>query len=161
MRIGAWTLLVCFALYAVIVVADGCKPARSAPRVRINGTTWFVDLAVTRKERYKGLSGRRDLSDSAGMLFIFPDAAIRRFCMRGCYIPLDIAFIGADLKIVRMATMEVEPDRAGRRIYDSGRPAQYVLEVPAGTLARASIAVGDSVELLGSIPDATKAEPDP
>jgi uncharacterized membrane protein (UPF0127 family) len=79
--------------------------------------------------------------------------------MRGCYIPLDIAFIDADGYVVKTATMAVEDDLAGRIVYSSDRPAQFALEVPAGTLAAANVKPGSKVIFSPDIPLPTKAPP--
>ena len=134
-------------------------PVSDPPRVRINGHTWNVELAVTEMARFQGLSGRTALGERAGMLFLFPYSKPQAFCMRLCEIPLDIAFIDADLTVVKTHTMAVEPDRIGRESYSSGAPVQYVLEVPGGALGRAGGKAGQKVTLLGDIPDPAKAEP--
>lgn len=129
------------------------------PRVEINGRIWWVDLASTQQQRYRGLSGRATIRPGTGMLFIYPDSDVREFCMRGCLVPLDIAFLDSDLRVVQTHTMAVEPDLVGAETYSSERPAQYVLEVPAGELSAGGVRVGDRATLLGDIPDAAKAEP--
>ncbi|MFP3937382.1 MAG: DUF192 domain-containing protein [Phycisphaerae bacterium] len=118
-----------------------------------------MDIASTPEQRYRGLSNRPRIAQGTGMLFIFPDADVREFCMRGCLVPLDIAFLDADLRVVKTHTMQVEADLAGRETYSSEKPAQYALEVPAGELSAAGVRVGDQAELLGDIPDAAKADP--
>jgi uncharacterized membrane protein (UPF0127 family) len=95
------------------------------------------------------------------MLFIYPDAAERQYCMRGCPNDLDIAFISADRTVLSMTTMKAEPDRAGRVDYPSGGAAQWVLEVAAGDLAAAGVKPGQSVQFSPNIPLAAKAEPGP
>jgi hypothetical protein len=131
------------------------------PQVEINGHRWFVDVATTQQQRYRGLSGREHLREGTGMLFVYPAEKVREFCMRGCLVALDIAFLDADRRVVQMHTMSVETDLAGRATYSSGRPAQYALEVPAGELSAAGVAVGDRAALLGAIPSPAKAEPGP
>ena len=91
------------------------------------------------------------------MLFIYPTPQPLEFCMRVCVIPIDIAFIDGDLRVVSTHTMAVEPDLAGRVLYPSGPAAQYVLEVAAGALAKAGVKPGDRV-ILQNTPDAAKAE---
>ena len=164
MRRGGW-ILSALAL-GCLASAGGCSgqkpeapPAVSPPRARINDHTWNVTVVSTRLARYRGLSGRSHLPDDEGMLFLFPREAPREFCMRGCLIPIDIAFLDSDLRIVRMYTMEVEADRRGTRGYPSVEPAQFALEVAGGALARAGARVGQKVELLGDLPDPAKAEP--
>ena len=131
------------------------------PRVEINGRTWRVEVASTRQQRYVGLSGRTSLTSDEGMLFVYPSASVLEFCMRGCVIPLDIAFVGSDMSVVSVQTMAVEPDLVGRSVYRSGAPAQYALEVSAGALGRAGVRVGDKVRLLGEMPAAAKAQDRP
>jgi len=151
----AWALL----LVAAALTPGGCGSREDRPRVRIGQWIWFVDVAATRQERYQGLAGRTHLADNAGMLFVYPRATVLRFCMRRCVVPIDIAFIDRDLRVVKIATMAVEPDQAGRREYSSDAPAQYALEVAGGLFARRGIRPGDKVTLLGNIPPVTKAEP--
>jgi len=144
------------ALTAVRCNADGKVPRR--PRVEINGHTWRVETATTRAARQLGLSFRKFLDRDSGMLFIYPEPEVLDFCMRDCEIPLDIAFINADLEVVRIHTMAVEPDRAGRTFYSSDTPAQYALEVPAGDLAKAKVAVGQKVTFSGPMPNPALVE---
>jgi uncharacterized membrane protein (UPF0127 family) len=139
-------------LLVLLAAGGGCRSRSQAVHaVTIRGRTWRVELAVTGDQRYRGLSGRKELASDAGMLFIFPREQVREFCMRDCFIPLDIAFIDSDLRVVMLHTMAVEPDRVGRVPYGSEVPAQYALEVPAGALEAAGVQVGDRVEFSADI----------
>jgi len=131
------------------------------PQVKIGSAVWDVDLALTNDQRYRGLAGRAYLDEAVGMLFMYPQAAPRAYCMRGCLIPLDIAFIDSDLRIVKIYTMTAEFDRRGIVTYSSNAPAQYVLEVSAGGFARNGVVEGAKVVFLGNIPPATKADAGP
>lgn len=133
---------------AVVVACPGCRKPPPTPRVVINGRGWYVDLARTPQEQHRGLGGRTYLSSDVGMLFIFDQPKELTFCMRDTEIPLDIAFISQDLKVVSVQTMAVEPDRAGRAIYRSAGPAKYAMEVPAGGLTGAGAKPGDRVEFV-------------
>lgn len=131
---------------AVTLAGPGCRDRRPVPPgVTINGKAWFVELATTPDRQLVGLAGRDHLADNEGMLFIFPRAEVLNFCMRGCVISLDIAFIGDDMRVVRTHTMLEEPDRIGKVLYSSDVPARYALEVAAGSLERAGVKVGDPV----------------
>jgi uncharacterized membrane protein (UPF0127 family) len=91
------------------------------------------------------------------MLFAFPSEQVTRFHMLACKIPLDVAFIGADLTIVEIRTMRVEPDPANPQVlYSSRFPALYALEVPGGTFERLGIKPGMKVRLLGRAGNAAK-----
>lgn len=147
----------------LLSIGSSCRTwqADSAPAVTIRNTRWRVALALTQQQRIKGLAGRSSLRNDEGMLFIYPKAQMLEFHMEGCLIPLDIAFIDADRRVIAIHTMTVEPDLRGHKVYRSGRPAQYALEVPAGTLSRARVRPGDRVIFSPSVPDATKAQSGP
>ena len=158
------TKIPCLILLALAfaAVAGGCrKPPGPTPEVTIGDRRWFVDVALTRADREAGLSGRGHIPDDVGMLFVFRRPEILEFCMRGCHVPIDIAFIDAKLRIVAIETMAVEPDRAGVKIYSSPAPALYALEVAGGTLTGAGIRVGDKVTFSAEIPPPAKADPRP
>ena len=155
--LGLWLGAVCLAAAIVGCGGDDNGP----PRVRIGSAVWDVDLALNDDQRYRGLAGRAYLDESVGMLFMYPKAGPRAYCMRGCLIPLDIAFIDSDLRIVNIYTMAAERDRGGQVTYRSHADAQYVLEVSAGAFGRNGVVEGAKVVFLGNIPPATKADAGP
>ncbi len=147
----------------LLAIGQGCDrgQAPQPAKVTIGGTSWTVEIAATEDQRYQGLSDRPSLAPSTGMLFVFPNAQELTFCMRRCLIPLDIAFIGPDMKVVRTDTMKVEPYGREVLVYSSYLPAQYVLEVNAGGLKRAGVKMGDSVVFSGPAPSPAKGEAAP
>jgi len=154
------------ALFAAAVIlpsffAQGCSENAEQPTVTIGGTTWDVELATTDKQRYKGLSGREYLAPGTGMLFVYPSPRVLDFCMRGCVIGLDIAFIDANLRVLTTYTMSVEADRAGIASYSSLSPAQFALELPAGSLKQAGIRPGDRAVFSTQIHKAAKGADEP
>jgi len=128
-----------------------CGKALAPAGVTINSRTWAVELAATPQQRYLGLAGRKSLPPGTGMLFLFERPEVLEFCMRGCLIDLDIAFISPDMRVVRTCTMTAESDLPGRAVYSSRAPAQYALEVPASELAEAGVRPGQKVRFSGKI----------
>ena len=154
---GAWAAIAL--LLAFVAVGCDGKPAEPRPpSVQIRDHRWYVDLAMTQETRSKGLSRRQQLADDVGMLFVYPRQQVLDYCMRDCVIPLDIAFIDKDLRVVKMYTMQVEPDLREHTAYSSEQPVQYALEVAGGALRRAGVQVGDRVTFSPEIPPAAKAE---
>ena len=139
----------------------GVVPELPVGEVTMGAATWRVEVAMTAWRRRVGLSGRAHVPAGTGMLFVYPRLRMRRYTMRGCLVPLDIAFLSATLEVVSTHTMLVEPGRAGRKHYDSPSPARYVLEVPAGEFARAGVRAGSRAELSANIPSPLWAEPWP
>ena len=101
-----------------------------------------VELAVTDEERARGLMFRRELPDGKGMLFDFGRDQEVAMWMQNTLIPLDMLFITAGGRIVRIAE-NTEP--MSTRIIPSGGPVRAVLEVIGGTAKKYGIAAGDRV----------------
>ena len=108
-----------------------------------NGVHVFaVEMASTPEEQAKGLMFRRQLPEGQGMLFDFHKEQPTSFWMKNTYIPLDMIFIRADGRILRIAE-NTEP--LSTRIISSGGLAKGVLEVIAGTAKKYGIQPGDRV----------------
>ena len=101
-----------------------------------------VEMATTDDEKQKGLMYRRELADGKGMLFDFSPEQQISMWMKNTYISLDMIFIRADGRILRIAE-NTEPEST--KIISSGGLARGVLEVPAGTAQKYGIAPGDRV----------------
>ncbi|MGI9346185.1 MAG: DUF192 domain-containing protein [Gammaproteobacteria bacterium] len=115
---------------------------RTVP-LRIGHQTISVEVADTQSLRQRGLMYRTSLAAGTGMLFIFPQDYNRRLCfwMRNTYVPLDIAFIRDDGRIVQVESMAPRSDQQ----HCSRRVLTYALELPWGWLASEGLGVGDFV----------------
>lgn len=101
-----------------------------------------IEIADNDYERETGLMHRTSMSSDRGMLFVFPDEVRRSFYMKNTEIPLDIIFIGKDLRIVSFSENAKPLDESS--LY-SQVPAQYVLEVNAGLAEQWLLDIGDKV----------------
>jgi uncharacterized membrane protein (UPF0127 family) len=101
-----------------------------------------VEMAITPEEKEHGLMFRRELPEGQGMLFDFQFDQNVAFWMKNTYIPLDMLFIRADGRILRIAE-NTEP--MSERNIPSGGPVRAVLEVIGGTAKKLGIAAGDRV----------------
>lgn len=133
-------LLAAFFL-AALSGCDGDETRRAAIETRGGALHSFsVELALTPEEQRQGLMYRRELAEDAGMLFFYPACARAAFWMKNTYIPLDMIFVAADGRIVRIARM-TEPETLD--IHDSGLPVNGVFEVNGGLTERLGIKEGD------------------
>jgi uncharacterized membrane protein (UPF0127 family) len=108
-----------------------------------NGVHVFaVEIAITDKERARGLMYRSELPEGRGMLFDFSPEQDVSMWMQNTYVSLDMIFIRADGSILRIAE-NTEP--RSERIISSGGRVRAVLEVVAGTAKKLGIAPGDRV----------------
>ena len=101
-----------------------------------------VEMATTDQEREKGLMFRKELPDGRGMLFDFSPEQMVSMWMKNTYISLDMIFIRADGRVLRVAE-NTEPFSI--RIIASGGPVKGVLEVVAGSARKYGIEPGDRV----------------
>jgi uncharacterized membrane protein (UPF0127 family) len=103
-----------------------------------------AEVARTADERAQGLMYRESLARGRGMLFVFPDSQIRSFWMKNTFIPLDIAYLDAEFRIVDIMAMEPENTTS----LPSTLPAMFALEVPLGWFEEMGISVGAQARLV-------------
>ena len=109
--------------------------------VKIAGQIIKVDLASTPEAQMRGLSGRGELKENEGMLFIFDSPGRRPFWMKDMNFAIDIIWLAEDLKVVYIkkdALPELYPE-----IYSAEENARYVLEVVAGFSEKNNLKEGD------------------
>lgn len=101
-----------------------------------------VELAITPRQQARGLMFRQRLAPDRGMLFLHDRPRVATMWMKNTLIPLDMLFIAADGRIVKIAERTVP--RSTQTIA-SGRPVKAVLELRGGTVDRLDLAPGDRV----------------
>jgi uncharacterized protein len=104
-----------------------------------------VEVADNIFERARGLMYRTALGVNRGMLFVYPEEQRLSFWMKNTLIPLSIAFIDSERRIVDIQDMKPLDDEPPS--YVSADPAQYALEVNQGFFDERGVKVGDRVEL--------------
>lgn len=119
--------------------------AMATTPLRVKDTVLTAWIAATPKQRQLGLMWVNDdeMSDNQGMLFAFTEDQDYGFWMKNTLIPLDIAFIRADGLVVH--TTRMPP--LSQRTYGPNVPYRYALELKAGTLQRAGLEPGDSIDI--------------
>ncbi|GHV94763.1 hypothetical protein AGMMS50293_10830 [Spirochaetia bacterium] len=138
--VAAFLLVVC-ARFA------GCAPQRLASaelRIERDGaaiTVLKAEIARTQEERNQGLMYRKSLPDGQGMLFIFERDEVLSFWMKNTLIPLSIAFIASDGRIMEIRDMQPNDLNSVK----SSRSVRYALETPQGWFSRAGVKTGDVV----------------
>jgi uncharacterized membrane protein (UPF0127 family) len=101
----------------------------------------WVEVAKTPEERSRGLMGRKFLGKDEGMLFIFETEDYHGFWMKDTLLPLSIAFIDRDGRIVSITDMQPF-------ILDSHlppKPILYALEMNKAWFSSYGIKVGDQI----------------
>jgi uncharacterized membrane protein (UPF0127 family) len=144
-----------FAAALFFVLVQGCAGGDEKPQGRLETTelvilrkdgtsvTVLTEIARTDEQRRRGLMGRKSLPDGEGMLFVFESDRILSFWMKNTLIPLSIAYIAHDGRILEIHDMESQSLRS----VQSARSARYALEVPQGWFARSQISPGDTMQI--------------
>jgi uncharacterized protein len=155
---------VCLGVAAALLVAcdrddvvDVGEPrvefSRAEVRIEAEADTFIVqvEIAETAAQRQMGLMRRDSLPEEAGMIFLFQDERPpdEGFWMFNTYIPLSIAFLDGDGRIVRIREMEPCPSPYPQwcPTYEAGAPHRAALEMNRGYFAQRGIGVGDRVVL--------------
>ena len=102
-----------------------------------------LEVADTAETMTRGLMGRRSMPEDSGMIFVFAGDQRTPFWMKDTLIPLSIAFISSDGRILEM--QEMQP--LSEDLHQPSFPYRYALEVNQGFFDRNGVSVGDRVEL--------------
>jgi len=108
-------------------------------QIQIENETLDVEIAETAQQLGKGLRFRETLAENAGMLFVFPKPQRLSFWMKDASIPLSIAFIQPDGKIVQIRKMQPYDETPVPSLSDA---VTYALLVNQGWFERHGISAG-------------------
>jgi len=127
--------------------------------VTIRDETFRLEVARDEPARTKGLMERESIPADGGMLFIFPDAQLRAFWMANCLVDIDVIFLDPQGRITAMHRMKAGPARRPDEsevayetrmrdsYYASVFPAQFAIELQAGTLDRLALDPAEKIPL--------------
>lgn len=144
--------LILVGLFAAFSSAASCAPRDGDAQSKTERLTiaanagearFDVELADTDEERRIGLMYRASLPENGGMLFDFGhENSVQSMWMKNTLIPLDMAFIAKDGRIVRIEAMTTPRSLTS---ISSGEPVAAVLEVNGGRLEALGVKPGDMV----------------
>ncbi len=138
---GRWAL----ALAVLLLLAAGCSGAsrEALPVIPLSlaGHPLQVEVAASPESLQTGLMHRRELPESQGMLFVFPQIGRHCMWMENTHIPLSVAFIDAGGRIINITDMTP----LSRQIHCAQQPALYALEVNQGWFGGRGIGPGVTV----------------
>jgi uncharacterized membrane protein (UPF0127 family) len=113
--------------------------------VVVGETTVVVDVVDTPEERERGLSGRIELLENEGMLFIFEKLDLHGFWMKDMNFSIDIIWFNEYAEAVHV--LENISPNTYPTVFSPPVQAKYVLEVPAGFIKTHGIKLGDTIDL--------------
>lgn len=116
------------------------KHSDAMPQVRLQAGMHFIqaEVASTAEQREIGLMNRTALPANSGMLFAFDGKAYHCFWMKNTHIPLSIAFLDDDGRIVSVTDMAPMTEES----HCPTAPVRYALEMNKGWFAKKGLAEG-------------------
>jgi uncharacterized membrane protein (UPF0127 family) len=114
-----------------------------------------LEVAADPATRARGLMERERVPQGTGMVFLYPQDVAEAYWMKNTLVPLSIAFVAADGRVVSVA--EMTPCKADPcPSYAPAGPYRYAVELAAGSFGDAGVGTGDNV-----VPVDPAALPDP
>jgi uncharacterized membrane protein (UPF0127 family) len=138
---------------SALVLCLGAKPVASelpTVELKIKSHRVLAEVAASEQARTTGLMYRFSLKPDSGMLFVFGNPQPLAFWMKNTYVPLSIAFIDAEGRIVNIEDMAPQTETT----HNSRGLALYALEMKKGWFGANGIGPGDRVEGLDKAPSA-------
>jgi len=148
-----WLIAALAVLAAPLFIGATPRPSDlPSVELKIKGHAIQAEVAASDETRETGLMNRFSLRPDSGMLFVFSQPQPLSFWMKNTYVPLSIAFIDADGRILNIEDMA--PLTQGTHL--SRGLALYALEMKKGWFASHDIGPGDRVEGLNKVPKAAE-----
>ena len=108
----------------------------------INQKDFTVEFSTTKEQLEYGLMFRNELKDGHGMVFLYPAPTKTGVWMKNTFIPLDVLFFNEQNEITSILE-NLEPLDETPRMAEA--PVKGFIELPAGTVQKYQIKVGDKI----------------
>lgn len=102
-----------------------------------------LKIADTEEELKTGLMFVKEMAEDAGMLFVLDKPQVNTMWMKNTLIPLDMIFINADKKIVKIHKNAIPHDLTP---ISTEFKVKYIIELNGGMTDKLGISIGDMLE---------------
>lgn len=136
----------CLVILSLVLARFWLAKESSYQSLHLGETTVHVEVARDSQAITKGL-GERDTLGSDGMLFLLPERQTPTFWMQGMRFDLDFVWIDGTKIVDLTPNVKAEPgvSAAQLHLYAPRVPVTKVLELPAGSIARYHLTIGEDV----------------
>lgn len=107
-----------------------------------------AEVVNTQETRMRGLMMRRSMPTHRGMLFVFDDFARHCMWMKNTLLPLSVAFIDEQGRIINVEDMQPQTEDN----HCAAKPARYALEMNAGWFKKRGLGPGTALNGIDRAP---------
>ncbi len=113
------------------------------PRMELSAGFYRIEaeVAANQADRMQGLMQRRSMAANQGMLFVFPQAERHCMWMRNTLLPLSVAFLDEQGRILNVEDMKPQTDTS----HCAAAPARFALEMNVGWFAGKGLKTGQRI----------------
>ncbi|HEX8989227.1 MAG TPA: DUF192 domain-containing protein [Rhodocyclaceae bacterium] len=136
------TLPILFAALAALT-APVAASAQAMPMMELTVGMYRIEaeVAATQDDRMLGLMHRKAMPQQHGMLFVFDANARHCMWMRNTLLPLAVAFLDEQGRIINVEEMQPQTDDN----HCAAKPARYALEMNAGWFKQRGFGPGTAI----------------
>lgn len=130
------------ALLSLVACGAGAQNARF-PTIQLSAGMHLIqaEVAATDPQRQQGLMFREKMANNHGMVFVFDQANPQCMWMKNTPLPLSVAFLDADGKIINIEDMQPKTLES----HCSTKPAKYALEMNLGWFKQKNVKPGSAI----------------
>ena len=149
-RLTAAAIAAALSLMLAVPVRGQSPDGRVLPTRSLTAGVHLItaEVAADDPSRELGLMFRRGLAPNHGMLFIFDPAMKACMWMRNTLIPLSVAFIDRDGRVVNIEEMQANTDQ----VHCARHEVPFALEMAHGWFSERGLRPGQTV--IGGLPQA-------
>lgn len=131
---------------ALLSLAAGGASAQTGaqfPTTKLNAGMHLIqaEVAQTDLQRQQGLMHREKMASNHGMVFVFDQPTTQCMWMKNTPLPLSVAFIDAEGKIVNIEDMQPKTLDS----HCSAKPVKYALEMNLGWFKQKNVKPGSTI----------------
>lgn len=140
-KVFQWFAVACVCASPAAAIAEGMPIVELAAGIhRIE-----AEVAATQEDRMLGLMHRKSMPVQHGMLFVFDADARHCMWMRNTYLPLAVAFLDEQGRIINVEEMLPQTENN----HCAARPARFALEMNAGWFRARGFGPGMAISGIG------------
>jgi len=131
-------------------------PKQAQPKLRtikvwVGAEELITEMALTRDQQMTGMMFRTNMAENEAMIFAHPEPRQAGYWMKNCFVPLSIAYIDTDGKILEIHDMQPHDTNS---VVSASESVRFALETPQGWFTRHNVRTGAVVRTeRGSLPE--------